>query len=653
MNFLQTIFAHLKERGSQPVLQEVRGGRLLPTTANELLAATARARAFLRIRGLKKGDRVVLLAPNSVRYVALDLALMAEGIIVVPLFVRETAARMEAIIRDCQPALICGEAPTGSASTKEPDNPILESLRCASRTAGAQAFESEVSPSQTGKSSPLFHIARDLPPLSTFNEIFGTEATNDSGPLPATPASVARHREEEAFSLLGEGPVTLSDDDPVTIIYTSGTSGEPKGVVLTVGNLNFMLPQTNARLDQLMKRRSSAFAREAKSDEDGRGGPAAPPQADQVFHYLPFCFAGSWILLLTCLSRASVLTLSTDLSKLAEEIALAQPEYFLNVPTLLERMKAGIEMELRKRGRIVWTLYQKGASAWLGLYRGRDDSGEQEPTHYWPPSWHDRLSYMLARRLIFPRVRKKLGPRLRALICGSAPLQRETQLFFMMLGLPVLQVYGLTETTAICTMDDPDDFLPGFVGPAIPGIEMRVGTSGEILVRGPNIFAGYWNRPEATAEAFTDGWFRTGDQGEMNREGKWKIIGRVKDLIVLSSGHNVAPEPIEQMIEQTLLRMAHEGASSAASPPVVVQAMVIGHGRSHLGVIVTGTWTPEQIAAALERVNEQLPSFKRIRVFHISPEPFTPDNGLLTANGKLRRQEIERRFHQQIEQMYR
>lgn len=634
MNFLETVFTHLKQRGSQPVLREVREGRLVSTTADELLAETARARVFLRSRGLTKGDRVVLLAPNSVRYVALNLALMAEGIITVPLFVRETAARMEAIIRDCQPALICGEAPAASASSKEPENPILESLR---RTSG------------TGESASIHDRVRGLPPIITFAEIFGTVARSFDS------ASALAGHPAPPVALLGDGPIPLSDDDPVTIIYTSGTSGEPKGVILTVGNLNFMLPQTNARLDQLMRRRSSAFAREAKSEGGGEEARADAPPADQVFHYLPFCFAGSWILLLTCLSRASVLTLSTDLSKMPEELALAQPEYFLNVPTLLERMKAGIEDELRKRGRLIWTLYRKAASAWLGMYRSRNDSGQQEAARYGPPSWHDRLCYMVARRLIFPRVREKLGPRLRALICGSAPLQQETQLFFMMLGLPVLQVYGLTETTAICTMDDPDDFLPGFVGPAIPGIEMRLGSGDEILVRGPNIFAGYWNRPEATAEAFTDGWFRTGDQGEVNREGKWKIIGRVKNLIVLSSGHNVAPEPIEQMVEQTLLRIAHEGVppAPAARAPVTVQAMVVGHGRSHLGVIITGNWTPEQITAALEHVNRQLPSFKRIRAFHISPEPFTPDNGLLTANGKLRRQEIERRFRQEIEQMYR
>ncbi len=644
MNFLETIFRHLKETGPQPVLREIRDGRFISMTAEGLLAVVAQARRFVRARGLTKGDRAVILAPNSVRWVALDLALMAEGIVVVPLFVRESADRLAAIIRDCRPALICADAAQVTH--------LSRGLAAGPRTVGSLVASEEpptIGPAET-----------DQPALCTLEDIF---ASQPWGAQSVSSETGTEPPQDDTWSVSGlsvEGSVPLEPHDPVTIIYTSGTSGEPKGVVLTVGNVTFMLPQTNARLDRLMKRRASAFAVEGgqkhKEEAGSPGHREGESRPDQVFHYLPFCFAGSWILLLTCLSRSSVLTLSTDLTRLGEEIIAAQPDYFLNVPTLLERMKAGIEVELRKRGQLFWTLYQQGAAAWWRLREA--EPGSRRPTRgpkYRSHSWRDVVIYRLARRLIFSRVRKKLGPQLRALICGSAPLREETQRFFLMLGLPVLQVYGLTETTAICTMDDPDDFLPGWVGPAISGIEMRLGPQDEILVRGPHVFAGYWNRPEATAEAFTDGWFRTGDQGDVNEQGKWRIIGRVKNLIVLSSGHNVAPEPIELMVEYALASVAatesERGGASAGSAQMA-QAMVVGHGRPHLGVIVTGEWTPDQVAAALERVNAELPSFKRIRTFHISPTPFTPDNGLLTANGKLRRQEIERRFRQEIERMY-
>ena len=226
----------------------------------------------------------------------------------------------------------------------------------------------------------------------------------------------------------------------MTIIYTSGTSGEAKGVVLTVGNLNHMLGCTTERLDLLM-------------------GPQAEP--DRVFHYLPFCFAGSWILLLSCLSRNAVLTLSTDLTQLMEEMRLAAPDYFLNVPALLERVRSGVDEQLKKKGGAVHWLYTNAKAAWL-----RRQGGDS--------SLADSLWLTLGRAWLFPSIRRRLGPNLKALICGSAPLAQETQHFFMMLGLPVLQVYGLTETTAICTMDHPQRIEPGRVGPAIPGIEMKL-----------------------------------------------------------------------------------------------------------------------------------------------------------------------------------
>jgi long-chain acyl-CoA synthetase len=369
-----------------------------------------------------------------------------------------------------------------------------------------------------------------------------------------------------------------------------------------------MLSCTTARLDQLMegmKRRGDV--------------------PDRVFHYLPFCFAGSWILLLSCLSRTSVLTLSMDLTKLADEMRDAAPDYFLNVPALLERIRTGVEDNLRKRGGAVAKIFDHAKGAWLRL-----DAKMPRP-------W-DFLWLGLAGTLIFPSIRKRLGPNLRALICGSAPLARETQLFFMMLGIPVLQVYGLTETTAICTMDDPRDIEPGRVGPAVSGVEMEIGENNEILVRGPNIFPGYWNRPAQTAQVLRDGWFHTGDQGDVDANGKWRITGRLKNLIILNSGHNIAPEPIEEELLRAL-----RGAQ---------QVMLVGNGRSFLAAIITGEVTGEEIESQIERLNATLPHYRKIRRFHAEPQPFTIENGLLTANGKLKRDAIGARFAEEIARMY-
>jgi long-chain acyl-CoA synthetase len=202
----------------------------------------------------------------------------------------------------------------------------------------------------------------------------------------------------------------------------------------------------------------------------------------------------------------------------------------------------------------------------------------------------------------------------------------------------VLQVYGLTETTGICTMDDPAKPVPARVGPAIPGIEMKLGENDEIVVRGPNVFPGYWNRPQQTAEVLRDGWFHTGDQGEIDASGTWRIVGRIKNLIILGSGHKLSPEGIEDDIARQL--------------PAAQQVVVVGNGRGYLSAIVTGDATGEQVQSALDRVNKQLPHYKQVRAFCLRTEPFSIDNGMLTANGKLKRDLISARMKSEIEEMY-
>jgi long-chain acyl-CoA synthetase len=317
------------------------------------------------------------------------------------------------------------------------------------------------------------------------------------------------------------------------------------------------------------------------------------------------------------------------LNKLADEMKLAAPHYFLNVPALLERVKTGTIDQLRKKGGLAQTLFERGVEAW----RRQQGNGQDAK-----PGLLDSVWLALARTIVFRAIRAKLGTDLRALICGSAPLSKETQRFFMMLGIPVLQVYGLTETTAICTMDHPHQVTPGRVGPAIPGIEMKLGEGEEILVRGPNIFPGYWNRPEETAKVIRDGWFHTGDQGEVDGRGNWSIIGRIKNLIKLSTGHYVAPEPIEESLVQCI--------------PGAHQVVLIGNGRSFLSALITGTVAPADAESTLESVNAQLPHYRCIRAFHVCAEPFTLENRLLTTNGKLRRDAIQNQYQKEIEAMY-
>ena len=545
MSFLGQIFASLERSGDAIVLQELRDGQPVPLTARQLLAQVQVARAYLRRLRLKKGDRCALLAHNSMQWVAMDLAIMAEGLTVVPLYARLTPAELVERMKDCWPSVIaCGEQSLADA--------IVEAWP-------------------------------EAPPYFCFENVF----TPGRGPA--------------------ENPaLAVAEEDVATIIYTSGTAGEAKGVMLNAGNVGYMLGCTSGRLDRLMKKRAGQ---------------------DAVFHYLPLCFAGSWIMMLTCLLRGSKLTLNTDLGKIATEMRLAAPDYFLNVPALLERMRKAVDEQLWKTGGFPLKVYTKAKGAWVRRHEGKRRAG-------------DGIWLGLANRLVFPTIRKKMiGGKLRAMICGSAPLNVETQLFFMMLGIPVLQVYGLTETTSICTMDDPDaPVIPGRAGPAISGVEMKIAENAEVVVRGPNIFPGYWNRPEETAKVLRDGWFHSGDQGEVDANGNWKIVGRIKNLIILGSGHNIAPEPIEDKILHEL--------------PGAIQVVLVGNARGYLAALVTGKVSGEKTQAALDLVNPGLPHYKQVRAFHLVEEAFTIESGLLTANGKLKRDLIAERFRGEIDAMY-
>ncbi|MBZ0122232.1 MAG: AMP-binding protein, partial [Sandaracinaceae bacterium] len=401
-------------------------------------------------------------------------------------------------------------------------------------------------------------------------------------------------------------PHSFADGDVVTLIYTSGTSGEPKGVMTTAGNVEHMLRVIDSRLTELMGR---------------------PGGRDRVFHYLPFCFAGSRFVLWSNLYRENGVMVSTDLNDLLRELKTAAPEWFLNVPALLERVRQGVEKKIAERGMPVRRLYEASLDAWR-----RQRAGEG--------SVADRLLVALARRVIFKAIRQGLGAELRCLICGSAPLGEETQAWFdELLDLPVYQVYGLTETTAIVSMDRPRAAMPGKVGVPIDGVKVRLGEDSELQISGPNVFAGYWGREAATKDAFTeDGWFRTGDQASVDERGRIAIIGRVKNILVPESGHNVAPEPIEQLLMDRV--------------PGIAQAVVIGHGRPYLTAILTGGGDREAVARAIDAVNAELPHYKRIRSFHLTSELLTPESGLLTANQKLKRRAIEAHFAPAIDGMY-
>jgi len=558
MSFIDRFYEVLATQPHKALVTEVDRGTLLPTFGAELKRLTAVARGTLRHHGVAPGDRVVVVAGNSLRWVATDLAILGEGAIAVPLYARQAVGELAGMIKDAGPRLVVAE-----------HEALQAELRGAIETA-------------------IDDVAQ-RPPVVLLESLFGGHAPVDAPPHARAPS------------------------DCVTIIYTSGTSGEPKGVMLTAANVDFMLPIITDAIQAMLSGRAR------KPDASGA------PGDDRVFHYLPLCFAGSRMVLWMCLYRGAGIMLSTNLQNLQEEMKAARPNYYLNVPFLLERVRLGVEKKLLEKPAPIRALWEKGKRAYDRMRAGN-------------ASLVDKAVHGIARRVVFEAVKKQIGAELDCLICGSAALPADTQRWFEMLGIPVYQVYGLTETTAICTLDRPGQAQAGKVGWAIPGIEMRLGEEDELQVRGPHVFAGYWNKPEAGAATRTaDGYFMTGDQAELGADGSLKLIGRVKNLLVPTSGHNVAPEPLEEQ----LLRL-----------PGVEQAVVFGHARPYLVAVVTGDMTAESLAAGLDALNEGLPFYRRIRKLHVSAERLTPENGCLTANQKLKRKAIERHFAEAIARLY-
>jgi long-chain acyl-CoA synthetase len=556
MSFLERIFENLRQQPERTKLIEVRGTSLQGTDGAGILELVGRARAAIEQAGLRPGDRVALLAPNSTRWVAADLAVLAEGGIVVPLYDRQDPKELAVMMRSAEPRLLL-------AATKELAAPLVEAWPEGSGSCTVLDFEALFQPAPTAKP-----------------------------------------------------PHAFAESDTVAIIYTSGTSGEPKGVMLSRANVDYMIPKTIGRIARVVGEKAAG---------DEHGGPSRRPGPDRVFHFLPFCFAASRMMLWTQMSRPNPLMMSTDLSNLVVEMAVAKPNYFLNVPAVLERIRTGVGAKIEERGGAALAIWRRATVAY-----GKSLAGKA--------SLFDTMALELGRRVVFPKVKQQIGPNLEFLISGSAPLSADTQRWFQMLGIPVYQAYGLTETTGIVSLDDPDKVEAGKVGLPLEGQTLKVSEEGELLVKGPNIFGGYWQKPEETAQAIRDGWFHTGDQVEYAEGGNIKIVGRIKNLIKPESGHYIAPEPVEEKL--------------MTACPQVQQCMLVGHGRAHVAILVTGSPPPEAVQQGIEAVNADLPFYKRIRGVVWADEAFTIENGLLTANQKLKRRVIEQRFERLIDQYY-
>ena len=424
---------------------------------------------------------------------------------------------------------------------------------------------------------------------------------------------------------------TTAIDPPAlaTIIYTSGTTGRPKGVMLSHHNI---LCNAQAILQIVPGYREDVYLSFL---------PLSHAFERTVGYYLPM-MAGSTVVF------------ARSVQELARDLVTIRPMVLVSVPRIYERVYASTQQRLAQKGWLAQWLFD--CAVQIGWKRFEAAHGRAQR-----PSAMERMIWPLLRRLVADKILSHLGGRLRLALSGGAPLSPKLSHCFIGLGIPLLQGYGLTEAAPIVTGNRYEDNVPDSVGVPLPGLEIKLGDKDELLVRGPNVMLGYWNRPADTAQAIdADGWLHTGDQARIE-DGRVYIVGRLKEILVLSTGQKVAPDDLELAI---------------TDDPLIDQAMVVGEGMSHVAALLVldrEAWKelamslrlpPEQsealgskqvLESVLERIRARLSSFPahaRVRSAWLSLEPWTIDNGLLTPTLKLKRSEMELRFAKQIRSLY-
>ena len=420
---------------------------------------------------------------------------------------------------------------------------------------------------------------------------------------------------------------TLSSDDLACLIYTSGTGGKPKGVMLSHGNVQANVKSAYTILKEL-----------------GLG--------DEVFlSFLPLSHAYEHTagLFLPIAINAEIYyaegieTLSTNLTE-------ARPTIMACVPRLYEVMRQRILNGISRQKGLKPKLFAKAVDIGSRAYENPEAL-----------SILDRLLNPLLDRLVRGKVKERFGGRMKAMVSGGAPLNYDVGLFFTALGLPLFQGYGQTECSPVISCNRPDKVKLKTVGPALPGIEVRFGEDNEILVRGDAVMQGYWQDEASTSRTLIDGWLHTGDVGVMDEEGFIQITDRKRDLIVNSGGDNIAPQRVEGIvtlepeIEQALVygdKRPHLVALIVPDKEFVTAYAKVEGKRHDLAELAEDKDFQDVIGGAIKRVNNRLSPIERIRRFKIMAEPFTIENGMMTPTMKLKRQAIYREYEEMIAELY-
>ncbi len=541
-----------------------------------------RWQAAMERESLHAGDRVAVMLQNCCQWVMFDQAALGMGLVVVPLYVNDRADNIAYILEQTSARILL----IAGREHWRVIQPVVEGLDSLQRIITLDTLP------DTGSEGRVRSVAEWLP-----------EQNEAMRHVDISPAAVA------------------------TIVYTSGTTGRPKGVMLSHQNIIWNAYSSQRRIDVYCGDLFLSFL------------PLSHTLERTIGYYLP-------------VMTGATVAYARSIPQLAEDLVTLKPTIFISVPRIYERINARLMDQLEDKSALARGLFERAVDiGWKRFeYRQRLSA--------WHPSL---LLWPIMKFLVADKVMSRLGGRIRIAIAGGAPLSPAVAKVFIGLGLPLLQGYGLTETSPVISVNRPARNRPSSVGPPLDDVQIRINDDGELLVKSPGVMLGYWNNPEATAEMIDpDNWLHTGDKARLE-DGYLYITGRVKEIIVMSNGEKIPPADMEMAITMD---------------PLIEHVMIVGEGRSFLAALVVlhpdqwykaarrlGLQADDPAALNCERAQREVleriaghlhdfPGYAQVRAVSISLEPWEVSNGLHTPTLKLRRDRILQHFSEQIEALY-
>ena len=593
MTTLNDLVFKIARRDAPEVLRYKRAGAWVSISAREAYSTVVRMSAALKRLGLRKGDRVAVWSENRPEWTLADLAVLACGAATVPLYPTLTAAACEYMLRDSGSRVIFLSRPEH-----------LEKMH----GCWARLPELERAVLFGGQAPAGMSAARVL----RWEELVGWGHIDP----------VSEEAKEYETSARAVGP-----DDLASIVYTSGTTGEPRGVLLTHDNIV-----------------SNVLAVPLEFI-----GPS-----DVALSFLPLSHIYERMVFYTFLHHGIPVAYAESNEAVPQNLLEVRPTLATAVPRFFEKLHSRIMGNLHQgswpRRKLFWWAASVGRQELACRVAGRPAPGGL------------RLRHRLADRLVFRRLRRRLGGRLRCFLSGGGPLSPQLAEFFTAVNVMVCEGYGLTETSPVVTCNVPSRPRPGTTGRPLEGVEVRIAADGEILVRGRNVMKGYHNRPEETAQAIVDGWLHTGDIGELTAEGDLRVTDRKKDLLKTAAGKLVAPQPIENLLR---------------SLPYISNAVVVGDRRRHIAALLVPDFqrlsefacasgldgaspaalirhplVRNLIERQVDQINAGLAPFEQIKRFALLADDFSIAAGNLTPTFKVRRRIVEEEYSEIVAELY-